>query len=84
MSDPLHTDEFLAGYVAEAQDHLATARRALLQAEDALRRGQVAVAGRLEPDDFRRRAQRGQRVAQVVVDGGQRSHFPHGGANPMK
>jgi hypothetical protein len=42
VSDPLHTDEFLAGYVAEAQDHLATSRRALLQAEEAARRGHGA------------------------------------------
>ncbi len=42
MSDSLHREEFLAGYVAEAQEHLASARRALLAVEEALRRGQPA------------------------------------------
>jgi two-component system chemotaxis sensor kinase CheA len=35
-----NNEEFLAGYVAEAQEHLATARRATLAVEEALRKGQ--------------------------------------------
>ncbi len=42
MTDTLHREEFLAGYVAEAQEHLGTARRAVLAAEEAVRRGQPA------------------------------------------
>lgn len=42
MTSSLHREEFLAGFVAEAHDHLATARRALLAAEEAQRRGQAA------------------------------------------
>ncbi len=42
MSDGLHREEFLAGYVAEAHEHLATARRAALAADEALARGHPA------------------------------------------
>lgn len=35
-----NNEEFLAGYVAEAQEHLATARKATLAVEEALRKGQ--------------------------------------------
>jgi two-component system chemotaxis sensor kinase CheA len=42
VTDSLHREEFLAGYVAEAQEHLVSARRAVLAVEEALRRGQPA------------------------------------------
>jgi two-component system chemotaxis sensor kinase CheA len=42
VTDSLHREEFLAGYVAEAHDHLAAARRALVSVEEALRRDQAA------------------------------------------
>lgn len=42
MTDSLHREEFLAGYVAEAHEHLVSARRAVLAVEEALRRGQPA------------------------------------------
>lgn len=40
MTDTLHREEFLAGYVAEAHEHLAAARRAALAADEAVARGQ--------------------------------------------
>ena len=40
MTETLHREEFLAGYVAEAHEHLATARRAALAADEAVARGQ--------------------------------------------
>lgn len=42
MTDALHREEFLAGYVAEAHEHLETARRAVLAVEELVRRGQPA------------------------------------------
>lgn len=42
MTGPLHTEEFLSGYVAEAREHLTTARRSLLAIEEGLRAGQAA------------------------------------------
>lgn len=42
MSGSLHREEFLAGYLAEAHEHLAAARTAVLAAEEALRRGHPA------------------------------------------
>jgi len=40
VTETLHREEFLAGYVAEAHEHLATARRAALAADEAVARGQ--------------------------------------------
>lgn len=42
MTDALDREQFLAGYVAEAHEHLATARRAALAADEAVARGQAA------------------------------------------
>lgn len=42
MTDRLDSAEFLAGFVAEAQEHLATARKAAVEADEASRRGQPA------------------------------------------
>ena len=39
MIDGLDVREFLAGYLAEAEEHLASSTRNLLAVEDALRRG---------------------------------------------
>jgi len=40
VTDSLHREEFLAGFVAEAHEHLAAARRAALAADEAIARGQ--------------------------------------------
>jgi two-component system chemotaxis sensor kinase CheA len=42
VSDSPHREEFLAGYVAESQEHLAAARKSALAADEAIRLGQPA------------------------------------------
>jgi two-component system, chemotaxis family, sensor kinase CheA len=42
VTGTLHAEEFLAGYLAEAHEHLATARKCVLAVEEALQRRQLA------------------------------------------
>ena len=41
MSNPFDAGEFLAGYLVEAEEHLAASTKNLLAVEDSLRRGEA-------------------------------------------